>query len=148
VSAIAVTNALARHFSERVTGTKEAYATGTTGQESPGLPADIFDTPVVLTMYRRTNVVPGSFERTHWTIDALAYFSNADPAGAYLTYVTFVDDVRTSIRGNWTLFGTATQISSWNAAEPEDLEVNGKAYVRIAFTFDVLEAGPQTYTAS
>jgi hypothetical protein len=144
MSAIAVTDALARHFSERVDSCKEAYSVGTAGQ-APGLPSDIHDTPVVLTMYRRTNVVPGSFERTHWTIDALAYFSNADPASAYLTYVTFVDNVRTSIRGNWTLFGTATQISSWNAAEPEDVEVNKKAYVRIPFTFDILEALPVTY---
>jgi len=146
MSAVAVTDALARHFKERVAGTKEAYATGVGVQ--PFLPADIYDTPIVLTMWRRGEVTPGSFERTHWIINADAYFSGADPAAAYATYVQFVDDVRTSIRGNWTLFGACTQISVWRAGEPEDVSVNNKPYVRVPFEFDILEAGPVTYAAT
>ena len=147
MTAVAVTDALARHFRERVTGTKEAYSTGVTAG-SVHLPGDIYDTPVVLCMWRHVNVTPGSFERTTWTVNADAYFGGADPAAAYQTYVDYVDKVRASIRGNWTLFGTATQISSWSGGDPEDIAVNGKPYVRLPFEFEILEAGPVTYAAT
>jgi hypothetical protein len=147
MTAVIVTDALARHFKDRVTGTKEAYATGQGGQNAPVLPEDIYDTPIVLTMWRHVTVEPGSFERTTWTIAADAYFAGADPAAAYAEYVAYVDAVRSSIRGNWTLFRTCTQISRWEAGDPEDVTVNNKPFVRVPFEFQILEAGPQTYAA-
>jgi hypothetical protein len=144
VSAVAATDALAKHFRDNVTGTKQAYSTGITAG-SLVLPGDIFDTPVVLCMWQGVTVAPGSFERVHHTVSAEAWFNGADTAAAYQTYVAFVDAVLTSIRSNWTLDGAVTQVSSWSAGSPEDVEVNGKPYVRLSFSFDLLEAGPQTY---
>lgn len=146
MSAVAVTDALARHFKERVAGTKQAYATGAGTQ--PALYGAITDTPVVVAQWEGAEVTPGSFERTTWTISADAYFQGADATKAYADYVTFVDNVRTSIRGNWTLFGAATQISRWSAGPPEDVPINNKPYVRVTFTFEILEAGAQTYTGA
>jgi hypothetical protein len=146
VSAVTVTDALARHFRENVAGTKQAYSTGVTAG-SVVLPDDIYDTTVVLVMWRAVDVIPGSFERATWTIDANAYFGGADTASAYAAYVAYADAVRVSIRTNWTLYGTATHISRWSGGPPEDVTVNGKDYVVVPFTFYVLEAGPTTYTA-
>ena len=145
MSAVAVTNALAKHFKDNVTGTKAAYAVGD-GASVGTLPQDIFDTPVVVAYWQHVTTEPGSFERTHWTVSADAYFAAVDPASAYAAYVAFVDALRTSIRLNWTLFGTCTQISRWEGGDPEDVTIAGKPYVRLPFTFDILEAGPVTYT--
>jgi hypothetical protein len=144
MSAVTVTDALARHFREKVAGTKEAYSTGVT-LGSVGLPGSIFDTPVVICFWTGVTTEPGSFERTHWTISADAYFSGADTANAYATYVAYVDTVRTSLRTNWDLFGACTQISRWTGGPPEDLVVDKMDLVRVPFTFDILEAGPQVY---
>ena len=147
MSAVTATDALARHFRERVTGTLEAYSTGVT-VGSIASPGDVFNTPVVFCLWQGISVEPGSFERTHYTISAEAWFDGSVPATAYATYVAFVDAVRTSIRGNWTLFGVVTQVSSWSAGQPEDVEVNGKPFVKVPFSFDLLEAGPAVYTAT
>lgn len=144
MSAVAVTNALARHFDDNVASCKAAYAVGD-GNVGP-LPQDIFDTPVVIAYWQHVTTEPGSYERTHWTVSADAYFAAVDSASAYVAYVTLVDELRTSIRLNWTLFGTCTQISRWEGGDPEDVTIGGKSYVRLPFTFDILEAGPQTYT--
>ena len=52
-----------------------------------------------------------------------------------------------SVRLHYTLGGAVTQISGWSASQPEDVEVNGKPFVRVPFTFDLLEAGAQVYAA-
>lgn len=146
MSAVAVTDALAKHFRDNVASAKEAYSTGVTAG-SVALPADIYDAPVVLCMWTGVSVTPGSFERTTWTVEAVAWFSGADPAAAYAAYVGFVDEVRESIRTNWTLDGACTQISDWSAGPPQDADVNGKPFVRLPFQFLILEAGAVTYTA-
>lgn len=145
MSAVTATDALAAHFRDNVPSAKEAYSTGVTAG-SVSMVGDVFDTPVVFCLWQGINVTPGSFERVHHTVAADAWFSGADTAAAYRTYVAFVDEVRTSIRLNWTLDGAVTQVSSWSAGPPEDAEINGKPYIRLPFVFDLLEAGPATYT--
>ena len=145
MSAVAVTNALAKHFKDNVTGTKAAYAIGD-GASVGTLPQDIYDTPVVVVYWQHVDTLPGSYERTTWTLSADAYFNATDPAAAYPVYVAYVDALRTSIRTNWTLFGTCTQIQRWEGGDPEDVSIEGASYVRIPFVFQILEAGAVTYT--
>jgi len=146
VSAVTATDALAAHFRANVAGVKQAYSTGVTAG-SVASPGDVFDTPVVFILLQGASVEPGSFERTHWFVSAEAWFDGSIAGAAYGTYVAFVDSVRTSIRSHWTLGGVITQVSSWSMGQPEDVELNGKDYVRVPLSFDLLEAGPVAYAA-
>lgn len=130
-----------------ITGIKRAYGSSAYDAAVAVMTEDIPDTPVALVLLGSGDIGAGNFERLSYRLDVHVYFAGTNAGAMYKALAVFPSRFVAAWRTGRNLDGAVvdSNLTGWNAPIP--VEVNGKPFVDLVLSVQVLELSGRTYSA-